>query len=330
MQRGRDSQRGVLNSFAFYEGRGILPVEREGEHHQMTMEPKATLTINRFPTHASSDLQRAIQHYYDMVAVSLRLAETGALTELILPGSYLQCDFVANEKRSFDHVRLEILNWIMRTGIRDCLEAISLFLEDIRHQCALFRLAQSKSGSVLSFDLRSLEADQQRFHMMRLPDKLKTLKKQFAIQASPDMESSILSINKARNCLVHRGGRVRHEDIVDGASALSVCWYKFALMAVCSEGSRPLQMPKARVNAGEDVAMQMVKVMKQFALGAPVVFTAQEFSEICSTYHFFGVDIARASDAYLRAQGYKFADDVTQPSGLLPVEVTNMGSTQST
>lgn len=269
----------------------------------------ASINIGRFPVHAVNSLQRSIQHFYDMVAVSLRVTGEAEEADLVLPGSFLHLNLTEDEQKTFEKVREELLVWTLRCGMRDSLEALSNFLEDIREQCDLIGAVLSKpDGIIKGEEYNDLRKAVKKFHGKGLPEKLEILSKDFGVTASTDLQERILSLNKARNCLVHRAGRVQPKDIGEGQIALEVNWLEWKLFARSPRGLRELAMPDAHVEADEVIELsQAHPVKKTFELNQPVIFSAQEFSEICSTFHLFSRDIAGSAESFMKAKGYVFS-----------------------
>ena len=182
-------------------------------------------------------------------------------------------------------------------------------MEDINHQCAFIALYSFKNGKISGSDLDDIETKRKKFHQKGLPAKLETLKTTYTVASINEREEIILPLNRARNCLVHRGGRIQPVDLDNACGSLEVNWYSFYLHAKGPNGIRPLQMPNAKAFAGEGVEMVLTKASKLFKLGEPVIFTAQEFSEICNTFYLFGQAICSSAEDYLRSKGYKFAGE---------------------
>lgn len=121
-----------------------------------------------------------------------------------------------------------------------------------------------------------------------------------------DFQTLVLSINTGRNCLVHRGGIVQAQDL-DTQEGMLVRWRKWELVVVGVAGERVVT-PPAVVSAGERAGLREVGSSRLFKLGDRVVFSTQEFSELCSTLFRFGQTLVASLEAYARARNIPFTD----------------------
>lgn len=262
---------------------------------------KAIVEINRAPVHALSDLQRNIQHFLDLSALAFRLSDNAEEMEFTFPGVYFGIQLAQNENKSFETVRLELRNWILRTGMRDCIESVNGFLVDIRQQCSIMQFIEKPNITWSSFN-HVYERETEKFESLGLPKKIRgeanSLSERFGVKAPDDLVDAVLSMNAARNCLVHRGGRIKKVD-ADENGMLVVRWFGCHLEARSERGVRQLELP-AKVESDESVEI-IVKAgrSKSFALGEPILFSDQEFSEMCFTFYLFGLEITKSAEAFL-------------------------------
>ena len=269
------------------------------------------ITINRLPVHALSDLQRNLQHYYDMCALGLNLADTVSNAQLELPGTTLNVKLTQNMPKSPDDVRAELHNWILRTGMRDSVEVVNGFLIDLRQQCATAALIAKTGGSVTWEEFhKTYEAETQKFEKLGLPKKIRddksALKECYGVVAEDKFIDAVISLNDARNCLVHRGGRVQKVDVNEPTSQkLVIKWFGPDVHAHSERGSREVEFGKTRTEADEVLEMNLLgERQKEFGLGEPILLTTQEFSEICLTFFFFGLETTKSAERFFRALGF--------------------------
>ncbi len=268
------------------------------------------ISIGRAPMHALGDLQRNIQHYYDMAALALTLAETVPDVQLVLPGSNTHVQLAKNEDKSIETVRGELINWILRAGMRDSVEAVNGFLVDLRQQCATAALISKSGGRVQWSEFQqAYERETEKFSKLGLPKKIRddktALKDCFGVSVDEKFINTVISLNDARNCLVHRAGRVQQADINDPAlQKLVVTWFGCDLRGHSERGVRKLIVGESRTEADEVVEFDMLgQRRREFALNEPVVFTAQEFSEIFLTFYYFGLETTKSAEQYFRSLG---------------------------
>ena len=141
----------------------------------------------------------------------------------------------------------------------------------------------------------------EKFHRLGLPDKLSKLTDDFSVFLAPEIIAAILSLNAARNCIVHREGVVGEKDASD-LGKLEIRWTKPTLTITGEAGTRPVE-PGGRVEAGEMLEFSNKNASKSFGLGERIKFTSTEFSEICWTFFQFGVEIQRSLSTIGKAEG---------------------------
>jgi hypothetical protein len=122
----------------------------------------------------------------------------------------------------------------------------------------------------------------------------------------------VLSINAARNCLVHRGGAVGPVDVDDNGK-LVVRWTRFAVFVRDSVGEREV-VPPAKVEAGGEISIRNMQTERVFSLGQSIGFSVQEFSDLCWTLFLFASSASKIVEKYGRARGIHFKDSSNHPS----------------
>jgi hypothetical protein len=86
---------------------------------------------------------------------------------------------------------------------------------------------------------------------------------------------------RARNCLAHRGGRVRREDLREGESALTVRWRHLALVA----NGQPIRLGEV-VTGPAAIGSQMTEETRTFPLDNPVLFSAGDCQGLAMFFQF--------------------------------------------
>jgi len=246
-------------------------------------------------------LQRSLQHSFDRVSLGLLAADKMTSEELTLQGSWQQLSLTGKELRTADTIKEDFNNWILANGFRDCTEAIGAYLEEVRNVCTVL----SFSGKMTGEDWNdNIVQGAKKFHRLGLPDKINDLKDQHDPVLVTGYVDDILSINTARNCLVHRNGIVSGRD-VNSPDGMLVQWRKMEIVVEGRAGRRAV-VPPASLEKGELVTMQLVNTNKIFKLGEMVVFSAQEFSDVCLTLFFWGKNLVSLVEDYARKKGVPF------------------------
>lgn len=266
-------------------------------------EPVAKITIGRLPIHALGTLQRNLQHFYDMSALALGLLNIKDDVEMVLPETQFGLRLTINEEKPVADVRQELAVWIIRSGLRESIEMVSGFLEDIRQQCSLVPILKQGRTTCGDFE-KAYETESKQFHELGFPKKIrghsKSIFERFTICSSKELEDAVISINTARNCLVHGGGRVRQKDLSED-NQLIVTWFTSELFVSGVSGRRKLEMPNAHFEADEMLGFEIKPGgEKRFSKGEPVVFTVHEFNEICITLYMFSREITLATEKYFQ------------------------------
>lgn len=206
-----------------------------------------------------------------------------------------------NKRLTRDEAVAEAEQWHLRAVIRDAIELTNLFLEECHLVSALFGVTHD--GKLRSEDYnRIIDKEQKQFHRFGLPDKFKKMRKDFGI--SVDLEPHVLSINRARNCLVHRMGIVTEMD-VDGNDELAILWRRFEIVARSPDKSEQfvIDSPGMEVQGGWEVNSQIKDRRKNFSLGERLQFSYREIADTIFSLIAFSTTMVQAVEQYGRSVG---------------------------
>lgn len=279
--------------------------------HQLNLDVNLSAAIGQ--------LQRALQRSLDLTAFGLHAADQAAERDLNLPETFFHLSPAQNEALGFDAAKTEFRAWTVRNGLRDSIEAFSLYLDEVRTVCGIWSLGGDWASGGVATTVGEWQArmvtEARKFHEMGLPHKLDFLEKEYGLGRPPFVDE-ILTINAARNCLVHRRGIVRRKDL-NTPEGLLVRWARLELIAESESGSRSLEPPKPIVKAGEKLSMRQAAGQKTFPLGHEVSFSTQEFAELSWTIFQAGRGAISILESYGRAKGITF-DDAAQAESYSP------------
>jgi len=183
---------------------------------------------------------------------------------------------------SSDDARSDYQDWIFGNGLRDAIEAVGAFLEEIRQVLALWAIGDRQSaGEQITGAIWNAEMQDagKRFHRLGFPDKVEALRAGLHTHVDSVLNEHVLSVNAARNCLVHRGGIVSERDLNHG-DALVVRWRRLTVVLQDTDGEHPLVLGK-RLEKDSAVIVKVEDHAKEFRLGERIVFTSTEFVEVC-------------------------------------------------
>lgn len=253
-------------------------------------------------------LQRSLQRTIDLVSLGLIAVDSAPAGALSLPQAFFQFTPAPNQKRTVETAKEEYKSWALCSGLRDCVEAISAFLEEVRTVCAVYSLKTMEEVRRADWNARMVN-EPRKFHRFGLPNKLGHLAETYSLDT--DLSEELLSINRARNCLVHRGGVVSERDTNDGDS-LVIKWRRLEIIVRGDAGERVAE-PHALFEAGEEMFPREGTASRTFHKGDSITFTPQEFSELGYTFFVFGQRLVKKIEDYGRECGVPIRESKDQP-----------------
>jgi hypothetical protein len=245
-----------------------------------------------------AELQSSIQTTINLVALAMKgeVTDTGPMalpTENSMTVTFdarLQWDAVEAAARRDA--------WLLANAIRDCIESLSVFLESARRVLAVFALLESRVDgriSVEKYNNALVERDHY-FHEFDLPTKIAHFDKVYGVTIDPTLADQMLSINRARNCLVHRGGVVGPKDL-KGINIFKIKWRKWNLVFVGEDGiEKPLRFDEPMGSAGH-IVIRVEDTERLFAVGERLGFTIDDLVSICWGLFLFGEHVVQAISA---------------------------------
>lgn len=204
--------------------------------------------------------------------------------------------------------------WILLGAFRDLAEATTAFLGSVHSLAAIpvLHVLQVRGGHITpqQWQQHVLESEK-RFEKANLPDKLRLLSTEHALDIPNSARTHIASLYRVRNCLVHRGGIVQLPD-VDASGRLVASWLALNPFLVSSTGEQPLR-PGLDVEAGSRIEIRHELNSKVFPLGGRVLFSAEEFHEIAYGFSLLGKEVAQTLEQRMRAVGIAFPTAAPSP-----------------
>lgn len=235
-------------------------------------------------------VQHLLQAATNMVAIGLNVEHQVSNEYLDIPGIPIQHRFGAAPWSS-DRTKASWETWVLRNGFRDVAEAIGVILEWVQSVLSYWDLSklQRLSGGLTGSDWNEIVVGRyRRFHRRTLPQRIEFLKKSYSFEFPTAHLDRLMSLNAARNCLVHRGGIVSHEDLVDGQEALFLRWS--ALVTLLEQnGIAQEVVPPIVIEPGGKVWAESRERTKMFSVGDQLSVNATEFGEICWSLFEFSV-----------------------------------------
>ena len=198
-------------------------------------------------------------------------------------------------------VREVAQGWLLKSFLRDSIEATGLFLDECLNVCSVVEIAAK--GKAASHELHHVfNALPLKNHKLPFPEKLSRLERVFGI-CSP-LAPHVLSINRARNCVVHRLGLVSLLD-TDPQNELVVNWITTKAVAREIETGRELVLdrPGLLIERESLLDVHWVEHQKKYRLGEQIKLTRFELNSCAVTFYLFGKTCVEAIEEFVGSHG---------------------------
>ncbi len=173
------------------------------------------------------------------------------------------------------HFKTEFGVWTIANGLREVTERYAVFLDGIHQVCQLIACSKQK------LEPAAPEKRDSTFRRKGIEYKLQKLDTRFGVK--PQYPDYLISINKARNCLTHRLGKVGSEDCNQG-QALEVKWTGMDFQIELESGKILSANEAFDVMLPEPGTAQLkfVERNKSFPIGTFIRFEMHDLAEICN------------------------------------------------
>lgn len=244
---------------------------------------------------------RRLQHQLDVTKV-LQIGCVRVTAEEVAEQGEFGAFVPANGAQlTHDDAKAEAQDWLLRGFLRDAIEAAGLFLDECLQVCEVFPLVAK--GSAKAVELHRVFHDLPREnHKLHFPQKLEKLKRQFGITTR--FNANVLSLNKARTCVVHRLGVVSALD-TDDTGVLKVTFHHAKFLARGQETGHELVIDRPGIVTTEDSMLELhfVDSERHFKIGDRVRLQAHELYDTIITLWRFGLTAAQALEVYGKSLG---------------------------
>jgi hypothetical protein len=273
------------------------------DHHQISISINLAGITDR--------IQRHLKTSMSLVAIGLNATQGITAEDLHLPDVTTYQDFDSSNPWTIEQASAAWQTWVLQNGFRDIAEAISGLLEEVQRVLTYWHLAKIQHSRVLQGDdwNKMVVNRESKFHRFGLPEKIDFLKNKYGLNIDEALVQQVLSINAARNCLVHRDGVVSTQDARNGVQ-LNIEWSALAVFVVENDVEKEIELPY-RVEAGGQVGIATRRRAKSIAVGQPITVTTMEFSQMCWTLFIFAQACAQTLETLGRAQGIQFQSDAS-------------------
>lgn len=208
---------------------------------------------------------------------------------------FLDISPAKNLKLSFEEIKSAFIVWNIINIMRNSIECVSNFLEEVYIYCTIIVISKKNNLTVNEWN-ETLSNGKVSFNRLGLPDKIEYLKNNYDVYSNFD--EYIVSINKARNCLVHRKGIVSERDI-DINQKLEVKWNTFKIKTTSPNGKKTKIVNKNNmVLKGWSLEVWLEEKSKTFNQGDKITFTQEEISDTIMTLIQYGSYLHQSMLAY--------------------------------
>ena len=248
--------------------------------------PQITINLNAL----LGELQVSLQTAINLLAIALRATPPESMDDLRLPQEVFATTFAQSTHWSNAEAVERHQTWAVSNGLRDAVEGVSSFLESAHRVLSVHDLAKGNGGQILYDDYqKAMEGGS--FHRLGLPDKLDHLRFEHGLLLEATLERQVLSVNNARNCLVHRRGIVSQRDL-NANKKMLVEWRKLHIFLQNEDGEQEFCIGKL-VEKESTVCLRVQDEQKSFALGDRISFTIQEFADVTWGLYAFGSEVVK-------------------------------------
>ena len=251
------------------------------------------------------ELQRSLQRTIYLVSAGLQSKDRIDPNHLRLPTNSITMVFDGGLKWDAQKAEEQYSEWILSNGFRDIIEYLNTFFESVHKVLAFWELAaRQKDGiEITGSDWNQIIiSGGRRFHRFGLPDKFSHVQDKHNIPIDPKLREQILSVNAARNCLVHRSGVVAEQDM-NSAGGLEVKWTNLDLIVRNEDGEKDLRLGEV-VEKDSVIAIRNRENLKTFGIGERVLFSAHEFANITWGLFLFGNDLVQKMNDFGLKNGF--------------------------
>jgi len=206
---------------------------------------------------------------------------------------------------AIQHYKDEFKDWVIANGVRELIEAFSVYLDQIYHACLLVDLVKNKKT------LQQVEDARETFSNLGFPNKLNNLYQKSGIQ--PKKPDYIKILHSARNCLTHRRGIVSKNDC-NIADALQIKWLGFDAHIHTPNGDKhsAFDLPEGGLSLPNGGNLIVTKVEREitFKINSSIQISANALSEICwymlnEAYSVFSETIEFMKNSGIKVNDYR-------------------------
>jgi hypothetical protein len=247
------------------------------------------VTIHTSLVHVEAAVQNELQLILDSARLAAEAIEQATTFSGRFSDAHFHVDPANNRRLELSRLQTEARHWVLRSAFQSATELLNQPLEQARRVLELWAIARRHAaGETITLNVEEGAA---RFHKRRFEDKLRFLRDEYDFVIDPGAVNVVLSLHRARNCIVHRLGFVSSVDC-DNTGVFRASWEEYAVFTgkPGEGGSRRVSFGET-VPAGESIHMRRVTKVREFRVGETVQLTGQDVSDVCHTVHLFATQV---------------------------------------
>lgn len=249
-------------------------------------KPVATLTLN--PNAAIDLLYKKLEECADSILFGLQIIE---LVKEIPPYLKIEGGFLTmyygKIEQDFEKRKEKYRNWLIKKGFEDIVKGIECSLRE----AYLYVSILSKSSEIKTIDdfNKIFPKIKKKAFGMHIPNMMEKIEPHLIKPWS--YKKQILSINKGRNCLVHRDGVITEKDINDETeNAFKLEWVKMKIFYE-EKGKEKEIIGGESLEGGTIIKMKREDNTICFKRGERIVINYKQFNELLATCNYYAADL---------------------------------------
>lgn len=203
---------------------------------------------------------------------------------------YLKQQF--GEPDPFDIQKNKYKSWLLTKGFEELIEGIKLTLVEAFRYVSIYNMFGGNTEKIeTTLEKINKDFDELREHSGKqsLPALFEKIRPYITSQLL--YENHIKTLNKARNCLVHRKGKVTPEDTNTKNNTLKINWIRYFIFFDYKDGEVEF-IPGHITKESVEIKIRIKEEEKEFNLNETISFTFEELQEFMTTCHQFLIDLA--------------------------------------
>lgn len=248
-------------------------------------EPKhLQVTLNK--DGVAAPVLRAAVLATSVVGTSLRALSNDDLSPPELKSDFMSFSFGGTEFPESERLQT-YQNWILGKGFQDLARGVRETLEEAIFYLEMTKLeAGATTWGALQSHMAKIRGRAMRPGFSQLMEEVNT-----GLTERMAFEVEFLSLQKVRNCLEHRNGRVGLKDVDPTTGVMALSFPRLKITA--SEDGKETEVYEGQFfEKGAELYLGRETRIREYAMEEAVVISAADFYEIALACHLFAVDLA--------------------------------------